>query len=51
MSAYYVDFSGYCKVEADSASEAEDKFWEYIHDDAPLPRNVYTLEGVEETTD
>lgn len=51
MSVYYVDFSGWCKVEADSASEAEDKFWEYIHNDAPLPHNVYTLEGVEETTD
>lgn len=38
MSTYYVDFSGWCKVEADSAN-------------APLPHNNYTLEGVEETTD
>lgn len=28
MSTYYVDFSGWCKVEADSANEAEAKFWE-----------------------
>lgn len=50
MSTYYVDFSGWCKVEADSASEAEDKFWEYIRDDAPVALSM-TLEGVEETTD
>jgi hypothetical protein len=43
MSTYYVDFSGWC--------EAEAKFWEYIYDNAPLPHNNYTLEGVEETTD
>ena len=36
MSTYYVDFSGWCKVEADSANEAEAKFWEYIYDNAPL---------------
>lgn len=46
MSTYYVDFSGWCKVEADSANEAE-----AIYDNAPLPHNNYTLEGVEETTD
>ena len=54
MSNYYVDFSGWCEVEADSADEAGNKFWKYIHDDAPLPHNVYNLEGVEEieeTTD
>lgn len=51
MSTYYVDFSGWCEVEADSASEAEVKFWEYIYNDAPLPHHVYNLEGVEEKTD
>lgn len=51
MATYYVDFSGYCEVEADSADEAEIKFWEYINNDAPLPQNIYDLEGVEEKTD
>lgn len=51
MSTYYVDFSGWCKVEADSANEAVGKFWEYIHDDAPLPHNYYNLDGVEKTAD
>lgn len=54
MSTYYVDFSGWCEVEADSESEAKAKFWEYIYDNAPLPHNIYKIEGVEEveeTTD
>lgn len=54
MNTYYVDFSGWCKVEANSESEAEAKFWEYVYDDVPLPHNVYKLEEVEEdeeTTD
>lgn len=44
MSTYYVDFSGWCKVEADSADEC-------IQNDTPLPRSLYYFEGVEETTD
>ena len=24
---YYIDFSGYCEVEANSPEEAEEKFW------------------------
>ena len=48
MSTYYVDFSGWCKVEADSANEAIDKFWECIQNDTPLPRSLYYFEGVEE---
>lgn len=51
MSTYYVDFSGWCKVEADSANEAEAKFQEHIYGNTPLLHNNYTLEGVEETTD
>lgn len=51
MATYYVDFSGYCAVNADSADEAETKFWEYIYNNAPLPHSLYTLEGVEETSD
>ena len=51
MAIYYVDFSGYCAVNADSANEAEDKFWEYIYNNAPLPHNFYTFEGVEQASD
>lgn len=25
---YYIDFSGYCTIEASSAEEAEKKFWQ-----------------------
>ena len=51
MSTYWVDFSGYCEVKADSADEAIGKFWDYLQYDVPLPHNVYTLEGVEEKSD
>lgn len=27
MPKYYVDFQGYCSIEANSADEAERKFW------------------------
>ena len=43
MSTYYVDFSGWCKVEADSANEAEAKFWEYIYSRGR--RGNYRLRG------
>lgn len=46
MSTYYVDFSGWCKVEANSGSTSTTM--------CPLPHNVYKLEEVEEdeeTTD
>ena len=51
MSTYYADFSGWCRVEADSANEAKAKFWECIYYDEPLLLNNYILEEVEETTD
>ena len=51
MAIYYVDFSGYCKINADSAEEAANKFWEYVDNDAPLPHNFCTLEGVEQAGD
>lgn len=49
MSTYYVDFSGYYEVEADSANEVEAKFWEYVYNNAPHIN--YTLEGIGEITD
>lgn len=51
MKTWYVDFSGYCEIEAETADEACEKFWEYINNDQPLPQNIYDFEGVEEKTD
>lgn len=47
---YYVDFSGYLRVEADSADEAEAKMWEFIngiilpHD---ISDDVWDIDGIE----
>lgn len=48
MNIYYVDFSGYCVVEANSADEAEAKFRKYVYDDVPLPHNSYHIKEVGE---
>lgn len=45
---YFVDFSGYCEIEAESETEAETKFWDYINEDNPLPQNIYDIEEIEE---
>lgn len=33
MAFYYIDFVGYCKVEADSVEEAKERFWDYERTD------------------
>ena len=48
---FWVDFSGYCEIEAETAEEAEQKFWDFINDDMPLPQNIYEVDGVEEKTE
>lgn len=48
---FWVDFSGYCEIEAETAEEAEQKFWDFINEDMPLPQNIYDVDGVEEKTE
>lgn len=48
MNIYYIDFSGYCVVEANSADEAKAKFRKYIYDDVPLPHSSYHFKEVGE---
>lgn len=49
MKKFYVDFDGYCIIEAETAEEAEQKFW---HN---LPTigtdDVWNLYDIEEKTD
>jgi hypothetical protein len=45
---YYVDFSGYCEVEASSSKEAVQAFWSAVNDDESLPCYVYEVQCVEE---
>ena len=48
MKTFWVDFSGYCEIEAETAEEAEENFWAYVNDNIPLLHNIYECEGVEE---
>ena len=48
---WYVDFSGYCEITAESEQDAIHKFWEYINSDLPLPTNMYNVENTERKED
>lgn len=48
MKKFYVDFSGYCEIEAENEDEALDKFWDIVNADEPLPHNYYETFGAEE---
>lgn len=45
---YYIDFGGWCEVEADSANEAETEFWRRTQEHLPLDNVTYEIEGVEQ---
>lgn len=47
---YWIDFSGYVKVEADSQEDAERKFWgEFVRDcREPFSDDVWDIDGIEE---
>jgi len=51
MLKYYIDFQGYCEIEAENADDAHNKFWEFINDDKPLPENVYEVWCIEPKTE
>ena len=44
---FYVDFRGYCVIEADTWEEAVNEFFRLTAEDVPLPDNYYEVEGVE----
>ena len=48
MKTFYIDFSGYCEIKAETAEQAQNEFWRLIAEDVPLPANIYEIEGVEE---
>lgn len=48
---WYIDFSGYCIIEAENEDEARHKFWDCIMDGDPLPINYYEIQSVEEKED
>lgn len=42
---YVVSFSGWCEIEAANREEAENKFWDLVGNDQPLPDNLYDLDN------
>lgn len=46
---WYIDFSGYCEIEASTREEAEKKFWEGLRSPSSEAYNdVYDIDGIEE---
>lgn len=49
---YYIDFSGYCVVEAESKLQAETKFWNNLQKPSTACEDdVYNIDSVEEVAD
>lgn len=53
MKEFWVDFSGYMKVKAETPEEAERKFWKFINEGIDLSHgdlsdDVWDVEGIEE---
>lgn len=46
MQNWYIDFSGWCEIQASTREEAKEKFWELIDIGEPLPMNVFDIENV-----
>ena len=44
---WYIDFDGYCEIEAENEEEAEQEFWRLISEDKPLPSIVLDINGIE----
>lgn len=47
MNSYYINFEGYCVIEAENEEEAKKKFWQIIQRNEALPCNAYIIQGVE----
>ena len=50
MSKFWIDFKGYCLVEAPDKEQAENQFFENIYPNVngPIYNEVYEVEGIEE---
>jgi 16S rRNA U1498 N3-methylase RsmE len=48
MKKFYVDFVGWCEIEAEDEKEARCKFETCVAEDRPLPCNIYEVQGIKE---
>ena len=47
METFYIDFAGYCEIEAENVAQAQTEFWRLIQEELPLPKNIYEIQGIE----
>lgn len=45
---FYIDFTGYCEIEAKDEEEAQQIFNDYLYDEKVLPGSVYEIQNIEE---
>lgn len=49
MKKFYIDFSGYCTIEAETSEEACSKFWETLQKPSEVCYDdVYDIDAIEE---
>lgn len=49
MKEFYIDFKGYCCIEAENEEEAEEKFWKGLQPPSKDTwDDVYDIEGISE---
>ena len=52
MKEFWIDFSGYLKIKADSSGEAIDKFWKFVNNidlsNSDLSDDVWDVDAIEE---
>lgn len=51
MKTFYIDFNGYCEIEAETPEQAETEFWRLLQEDIALPQSIYDIDCIEEKTD
>lgn len=53
MPKFWIDFSGYCMVEAPNKEQAEEQFYRNFHLDIsnPICNETYEIEGIEEVSE
>lgn len=47
METFYIDFAGYCEIEAENVAQAQTEFWRLIQEELPLPKNIYEIQGIQ----
>lgn len=50
MNKFYIDFEGYCEIEAENYSHAQSKFFELLEQKEIFPKAYCRIMGVEEKT-